>query len=122
MGECLGKRNYAGDIHLGRDFDQLVETQFPPVHAIQHGRGDRHLVGAGHGEGLITIERDDLVAADFLRREAYAPGKPRRDLFDRGANGLSLRCLAVCRAESRRRGNREGYYNMTIFHFWLLPI
>ena len=103
-----------------RDVDHLVETEFPFVHEIHHFRGDRNLVGAGHGEGLIAIERDDLVAADFLRREAYAPGKPRRDLFDRGTNRLSLRCLAVCRAEGSRRGNREGYDNMTRFHFRFL--
>ena len=65
-----------------RDIDQLVETEFPLVHAIQHGRGDRHLVGAGHGEGLITIDRDDLVAADFLRSHTDAANQPLRKFLN----------------------------------------
>ena len=114
--ECVAKRSVPDHHHVGRDVDQLVETEFLLVHAIQHGSGDRHLVGAGHDEGLIAIERDDFLAADFLRRESYAPGKRRRDPLDRRSNGLSFRCLAVRRAEDGRRGNREGYDDMTILH------
>ena len=116
VGECLGKRKYADDHHVERDFDQLAETEFAPVHAIQHGSGDRNLVGAGHGEGLITIERDDLVAADFLRSKSYAPGKSCHDPLNRRSYGLSFSCLAVCGAEGRHGRNCEGNDKMTIFH------
>ena len=58
MGKCLGKRDFAGDVHVGRDVDHLVETEFSFVHEIHHFRGDRNLVGAGHGEGLIAVYCD----------------------------------------------------------------
>ncbi len=116
MRECLGKRDFAHDHHVGRDFDQLVETELPLVHAIQHGSDDRNLVGAGHGEELIAMERDDFLAADLLRRESYAPGKSLRDTRDLSCNGLSISCLAVCGAEGRRDRDHKNYSKMAILH------
>ena len=89
MWEGLCNSNFASDIHVLWDFNHLVETEFPLVHEIHHFRGDRHLVGAGHGEALITIERDDLVAADFLCSHTNAANQPLRKFLNLLRNDLS---------------------------------
>jgi hypothetical protein len=56
--ERLGNRDFADDHHVTRDFDQLVKTEFPLVHAIQHGRGNCHFIGTRHHKRFISVYGD----------------------------------------------------------------